>query len=306
MSDRPYRILITGASGNVGAETIAALSAMPTDTPAAPAAGGGPGNRRLEIRAAVRDTGCYSALSQIVSPVRFDFTDDSTWDSALEAVDAVFLVRPPAISDIDAPLGPFIDRCAARGVKKIVFLSLIGVENMSYVPHHKVEAHIRSSGIPFVFLRPSFFMQNLSTTHRKEIAKEDEIFVPAGKGKTNFVDVRDIGEVAAKVLVEAGHEGEAYELTGSSSYDYFEIAEMISQAIGRKIRYAKPSAARFFLRSVRRGMPFGYALVMAGLYTASALGKAGKTTDGLEWLLGRKPRDFCSFANETRSAWKRP
>lgn len=299
MSRAPtHRILVTGASGNVGAETIRALlTSSPT-------------YRTLELRAAVRDPSRYTApMASPVSrvrAVRFDFADRSGWNAALEGMDAIFLLRPPAIADIKSTVGPFIDRAAEAGVKKIVFLSLIGVERMPYVPHYRIEARIRASRIPFVFLRPSFFMQNLSTTHRREIAERDEIFVPAGRGKTNFIDVRDIGEAAAKVLLESGHEGRAYELTGAESFDYYEIARMLSQALGRPIRYAKPSAPRFVFRAVREGTSFPYALVMAGLYAASALGKASRTTDELERLLGRPPRDFRAFAAAEREAWSRP
>jgi uncharacterized protein YbjT (DUF2867 family) len=148
-------------------------------------------------------------------------------------------------------------------------------------------------------------MQNLSTTHRREIAERDEIFVPAGRGKTNFIDVRDIGEAAAKTILETGHEGRAYELTGAEAFDYFEIARMLSDVLGRTIRYAKPSIPRFVFRAVRAGTPLPYALVMAGLYSASALGKAERTTDELERLLGRKPRDFRAFAATEREAWRR-
>ena len=295
---RPIRrILVTGASGNVGAETVRALRER-ARTGASP--------DRVEIAAGVRDPGRYRPEAPDLRAVRLDFSDPGGWDTALDGTDAVFLVRPPAISDVEAGIGPFIDRAAARGVRKIVFLSLIGVESMPYVPHYKIEARIRSGGVPFVFLRPSFFMQNLSTTHRAEIADRDEIFVPAGKGRTNFVDVRDIGDAAAKVLLEPGHEGKAYELTGGESPDYFEIARVLSEVLGRPIRYARPSALRFLIRSVREGKPLAYALVMTGLYSASALGTPARASDDLERLLGRKPRDFRSFAVDNRSAWSRP
>lgn len=298
-ASRPVRrILVTGASGNVGAQTVRALLERARADGAAP--------DPFEIAAAVRDPARYRPEAPNLRAVRLDFSDPAGWDGALEGADAVFLVRPPEIADVDAGIGPFVDRAAARGVRKIVFLSLIGVESMPYVPHHKIEARIRSGGTPFVFLRPSFFMQNLSTTHRAEIAGRDEIFVPAGRGRTNFIDVRDIGDAAAKVLLETGHEGRAYELTGGESLDYFEIARVLSEVLGRPIRYARPSLPRFLVRSVRNGTPFPYALVMAGLYAASALGTADRTTDELERLLGRKPRDFRTFAEDARGAWSRP
>ncbi len=316
MSAAGPRILVTGARGNVGAETVAALLAASDAGASHGGSGGGGGPGAAEIRVALRDPAGYrapghgddghGAAASPVRPVRFDFADPATWDGALEGIDALFLMRPPAIADIDRTLGPFIEKAAGRPGRKIVFLSLIGAERMPYVPHHVAEARIAASGAPYVFLRPSFFMQNLSTTHRREIAEEDEIFVPAGRGKTNFVDVRDIGEVAAKVLLEAGHEGAAYELTGAEALDYYEVAALISEAIGRPVRYARPSTPRYVLRALARGTPLGFALVTAGLYAASALGVAARTTEVLQELLGRAPRGFRAFASEAADAWRRP
>ena len=293
MNDAPSHILVTGATGNTGIETLRSLASLAIDKPYG----------AVQIRAAVRNPETYKAPSDLVEAVRFDFLDRSSWKPALSGVNAVFLVRPPAISDIDATLGPFIDHVANRGIKKIVFLSLQGVESMPYVPHYKVEERIRSDGIPFIFLRPSFFMQNLSTTHRKEIAHDDVIFVPAGRGKTNFIDVRDIGDVAAKVLLEAGHEGKSYELTGAECLDYYQIAAILSEVLERPIRYSRPSSIRFLVRALRQGTPLNFALVQTGIYLAAALGKAARTTDAFENLMGRKARDFRSFSLDMKKEW---
>ena len=72
----------------------------------------------------------------------------------------------------------------------------------------------------WTFLRASFFMQNLSTTHRDDIRERGDVFVPAGKGKTSFIDVRDIADVAVKALTEPGHENKAYPLTGDVALNY--------------------------------------------------------------------------------------
>jgi uncharacterized protein YbjT (DUF2867 family) len=222
--DATCSILVTGATGNVG---MATLSELANSTAAKP-------RGSLQIRAAVRNPDSWLPPSDRVDSVRFDFLDRSSWEAACAGIDTVFLVRPPAISDIDATLGPFIDHLADKGIKKLVFLSLQGVESMPYVPHHKVEVRVRNVGIPYIFLRPSFFMQNLSTIHRKEIA-----------------------------------------------------------------------LMHFILRSVRNGVPISFALVQTGIYLAAALGKAEHTTDTFERLMGRKARDFGSFASDMRESWTR-
>ena len=65
--------------------------------------------------------------------------------------------------------------------------------------------------------------------------------MPAGRGNTSFIDVRDIGAVAAKILTENGHAKSAYSITGSEALNYYQVAEMLTQVLGRPITYRKPS-----------------------------------------------------------------
>lgn len=92
-------------------------------------------------------------------------------------------------------MNPSMDAAKQAGVTHVVFLSLIGIENAKYVPHYKVETYLHKINLQTTFLRCSFFMQNLNTTHRKEIKERNEIFVPVGNAKTSFIDARDIGAV---------------------------------------------------------------------------------------------------------------
>lgn len=187
--------------------------------------------------------------------VVFDFADCNTWKPALEGVDRVFLLRPPAISDVKTYLFPFIDVALQHGIKHIVFLSLQGVRFNPLTPHYKVEKYMVRKKAPYTFLRPNFFMQNLSTFYKDDIAKNDEIYVPAGKGRTAFVDVRDIGAVAAEVFTGTDHIGKAYTLSGSESLDYYQVAELLSSELGRTITYQNPSVADYVERLRANGSP---------------------------------------------------
>jgi uncharacterized protein YbjT (DUF2867 family) len=171
------------------------------------------------------------------------------------------------------------------------------------VPHHKVEGYVRASGVPYTFLRPSFYMQNLNTTHREEIAERGEICVPVGDAKTSFIDVRDVGSVAAQALTEEGHAGRAYELTGGEALDYYEVAAIFSEVLGEEVTYANPSLLRFVRSSVARGVPLKFALVMAGLYTSTRLGMADRVTPVVEELLGRPPITLRQYVRDYADAW---
>jgi uncharacterized protein YbjT (DUF2867 family) len=178
----------------------------------------------------------------------------------------------------------------------VVFLSVQGAGNNRLVPHHGIERYLKKSGIPLTILRPSFFMQNLSTTHLADIRERDEVFVPAGKGRTNFIDAGDIAEAAAVVLTEPGHEGKAYELTGSEALTYTEVAEILSAACGREITYPRPSDSDFKERMKAAGHNDEFVSVMGSIYAIAKFGMAAGTTDELHQLIGRAPTTMEQWA----------
>jgi uncharacterized protein YbjT (DUF2867 family) len=180
---------------------------------------------------------------------------------------------------------------------------VLGAEKNPVIPHHGIEKIILNSGIPYTFLRPGYFMQNLSTTHRDDICLHNQIFVPAGKGKTSFIDIRDIAEVAALAFTEAGHLTKAYELTGSEALDYYQVANLFTQLLGRKIEYTRPTIFKFYREMNKRGVPNGFTLVMIALYTVASLGMAAKVTTEVETLLGRKPITFRQFIEDNKACW---
>ncbi len=284
-------ILVTGALGNVGAEVIAHL------TTAGRSAG-------WTIRAAdLNVEKVRERFGAAVESVPFDFSKPETFAPAFEGVETMFLIRPPQITDIKKYIFPALEAAQAAGVKHVVFLSLIGIEKTPYVPHYKVEQYLRSSPMTWTFLRASFFMQNLNTTHRQEIQERDQIYVPVGAAKTSFLDVRDIGAVAAVALTQSGHKNKAYDLTGPEALDYWQAAEMMSDVLGRKITYTNPNPIAFLVNTVRSGTPFAFTLVMTGLYTATRFGQAEIVTHEVERLTGQKPISFRQYVEAYKNSW---
>lgn len=288
-------ILVIGALGNVGAEVIKQLLAS---------GGAWIPSKSNRVRAADRvKEKIIEQFGSSVESVRFDFTDPKTYEATFKDVEKMFLLRPPHITNIKRDMVPAIDAAKRAGVKHVVFLSLIGIENAKYVPHYKVETYLQEVGLQTTFLRCSFFMQNLNTTHRKEIKERNEIFVPVGNAKTSFIDARDIGAVAAVALTQAGHANKNYDLTGSEALDYWQATKILSEALGREIKYKNPNPLYFFLETMRRGTPFMFALVMTGLYTSTRFGMAEPITDAVEKLTGRKPITFREYANDYKESW---
>ena len=275
-------ILIRGATGNIGGETLRLL-----------AQSGQP------VRAAVRRPPATPLMG--VEYIPFDFADPATHAPALEGVGRLFLVRPPAIADAKGVINPFVSAAQAAGVEQVVFLSLIGVERNRFVPHHAIEAYIQADGLPYTFLRAGFFMQNLSTTHRAGIAEENRIVIPAGQSRTTFLDGRDIATVAVRALTEPGQANRAYPLTGGEALSYREVAAIFSEVLGR-IVYANPSVLAFVRHSLGCGRGLGMTLVMAALYTAGR-GNAATITPDLPGLLGRPPGTLRQFVEDHRDCW---
>ena len=89
-------------------------------------------------------------------------------------------------------------------------------------------------------------------TFHQRFQQRNEIVVPAGKGKTSFIDVRNIAAVAALALTETGHANQAYDLTGSEALDDDEVAAILSQALGRPITYREPSLFQFICNLLTR------------------------------------------------------
>jgi uncharacterized protein YbjT (DUF2867 family) len=200
---------------------------------------------------------------------------------------------------------PALEAAKTAGVEQIVFLSLIGIENNTVVPHYKVEQWLVSSGVNYTFLRASFFMQNLNTVHRAEIRDQNVIEVPVGSAKTSFIDVRDIGAVAAAALTQPGHENKAYDLTGSEALDYYQVAEQFSEVLGRKITYTNPSLFKFFIRLIRGGTKVIFAVIQTWLYHNTRKGMADTVTSEVNRLLGREPIPLKRYIEDYKSCWVR-
>ncbi len=294
-------ILVTGATGNVGREVVQLLSAQ--DFP---------------VTAAVRNLiGASKDFGSNVRCVLFDFTNPDIFADAFAGINRLFLVRPPAIADIHQ-ITPALNAAKQAGVEEIIFLSIIGADKNRIVPHYAIERAIEQLDIPAVFLRCSFFMQNLNTTHREDIRIRDRLFMPAGKGKTSFIDVRDIAAVAVKLLTEEldwskptlrGRSKElseinrAYDLTGAVALTYYEVATIFTNVLGRPIHYTNPAIPIFIWQMLKQGFPLQFVLIMVGIYTTARFGLADLVTSDVPQLLDRPPISMQQYVEDYRQYW---
>jgi uncharacterized protein YbjT (DUF2867 family) len=281
-------ILITGAGGLVGHALAACLP---------------PGTVRLGLHS-IPSSPALPAAARQPRPVRFDFHDPATFGPALDGVDRVFLLRPPQLARARRDFGPFVAAMRRVGIRRVVFLSVRGAGRNPLLPHHRIERLVRRSGIDWTFLRPNDFMQNLLTVHCADIQDRGEIWAPAARGRTSFVDVRDVAAAAALVLQGDGHAGRPYTLTGPEALGFGEVAALLSEVAGRIVRYRDPGVLAFVRHMRARGLPPAQVAVMLGVYGAARLGLAAEVSPDLPELLGRPATPFKVFAANHADAWR--
>ena len=288
------RLLLTGATGNVGAAALRALLRLRLPGTVVVAADRALDHARQQL---------VPGMADHVESVPFDFTKPETVAPALKGITGLLLVRPPAISDVARYLKPVVQAAAAAGVQHVVFLSLQGAQYNPFVPHHKVEGYLKKSGLRYSLLRPSFFLQNLSTTHRDDIRERDQLLLPAGHARTSFVDAVDVGEVAAKLLLTPPAASAGYELTSREALTYDEVAAQLSAVLGRRIRYRAAGIREFRAYERAKGTPTALVNVMTGIYLAARFGLAAHVSPVLAELLGREPGTLRAFLARERACW---
>lgn len=256
-------ILIIGGTGNISFPLIESLSK----------------NKNILITAGVHDIlTAHKKMKNIknVTIKPFDFLDPSTFHEAFLDVNKVFFIRPPQLSKPKDDMASFLNYAQQQRIQQIVFVSLIVVEKNPVTPHHKIEKMIRQLKLPYTFIRPSFFMQNLNTTHQENIRVNHDLFILAGHSKTSFIDTRDIGEVASVCLTDSKYLNQELEITGPEALTYEEIAREMSTILGTTISYSQPSLLKFRRVMIERGFSKDYVNVMVMLYSNYSNGECQK------------------------------
>jgi len=291
----PKQILITGATGNVGVEVIRYLKNQ---------------DNNHTIIAGVRNIEKARVLFREFSDLKyifFDFEDSATFNDALKNVDSVFLLRPPHISDVETYFRPLIEKLEEKSVREILFLSVQGAEKSSVIPHNKIESLISEYSIDHIFLRPSYFMQNLTTILYQDIREKGCIILPAGRAAFNWIDVKNIGEAAAIMLTRFSElKNQAYELTGYENANFHEVAELINRAITGRVQYKNVNPVRFFWMKWSEGMSPGKIGVMIALHFFPRFQQEPEMTDIYETLTGKKPTSLAEFIEREKDWFEFP
>jgi uncharacterized protein YbjT (DUF2867 family) len=273
-------IFVTGGTGMVGGEIVRLLSQNGT-----------------AARALVRNPKNAKNLP-VITWVTGDLAKPETLPAAFEGAKTLFLISSIG-EDTVALQHNAIEAARGAGVTHIVKLSAFGASNHSKAPIcvcYQIEQEMQESGMEWTILRPHHFMQNL-LTQTDYIINDGVVYSDSGDGKIPFIDAKDIAAVAAVTLTKPGHYGKKYVITGSEALSYRQATEIISNTIGKPLRFVdeSPDAAR--ARREREGYPPAIieSFLAIGAYQRAG-GKTVTITNVVSDLTGRRPRTFSEFA----------
>jgi uncharacterized protein YbjT (DUF2867 family) len=278
------KILVTGATGNIGSGLIPALIGA-----------------SVEVRALVHNESKAQALrDQGVEVIIGDFDKPDTLDAAFSGVDKVFLltsVNPDAVNQAHNA----ITAAKRAGNPHVVRMSALVPEpadrTMLGRMHKAKDDELKASGLPYTLLQPTFFMQNTMAA-AQTVVTDGMIYMPMKEGKLGMIDARDIVESAAKVLTADGHQGKTYELTGPASISFHDVAAALSNALGKEVKYVDVPLEAGKEAMIGMGFSKWIADAYGELWANFSEGGMDRTTINVELLTGHPARSYKQFAHD--------
>ncbi|MDA1349652.1 MAG: SDR family oxidoreductase [Chloroflexi bacterium] len=274
-------ILVTGATGNVASLLVPALL-----------------KSGESIRALVRDESKAQSLRELGAEVVVaDMEQADTLGPALDGVDRVYLISDNGPTGAKQAIN-VIEAAKQAGSPHIVRQTAYGTPKSRIIKQHEeVKQALTQSGLPYTFVEPTFFMQNTMMA-ASTIASDGVIYWDMDDARLGMVDIRDVAEVAAKVLTSSGHEGKSYVLTGPASISFNDVASALSRATGREISYVSVPSEASRAAMVGMGIPEWIADGFVELSGGFREGFADLTTDNVEQVTGHAPISIGTFATD--------
>jgi NAD(P)H dehydrogenase (quinone) len=281
-------IVVTGATGHLG--RLVVESVLDRGVPAG------------EIVATGRTVAKLADLAERGVVVRSaDYGDPASLRAAFAGVDKLLLVSGSEVGKRVAQHGNVIAAAKDSGARLIAYTSILKADTSSLVlaeEHRATEQALAASGVPYVFLRNSWYIENY--TGQLPVYLEHGIAGAAGNGRVSAATRADYAEAAAAVLTGEGHEGAVYEL-GGPSFSMAELAAAVSATAGRTVSYTDLPVEQYTAVLVGAGLPEAAAAVFADGDRGVAQGELLTEANDLEKLIGRAPTSLAdALAATTR------
>ncbi len=271
-------IAVTGASGAVGSRVATRLGSLGA-------------RQRLVVRDAARAPEVPGAEVRVAS----GYGAGDEMRAALEGAEIVFLIPAAEAPDRVEQHKVAVDAAAAAGVRRIVYLSFVAAAPDTTFTlgrdHWYTEEHIRTTGLPWVFLRMNLYMDFLPTM----VDATGVIRGPAGDGRVAAVLRDDVAAAAAAVLTTNGHEGRIYDLTGPEAFSFAEAAELMSRFTGKPIRYYDETDEEAFASRAGSGAPEFEIRGWVSSYWAVRDGSLAAVSGDVLGLTGHEPTSLAAY-----------
>jgi uncharacterized protein YbjT (DUF2867 family) len=235
-------ILLTGATGSAGSFIANEFV-----------------RQRVPVRILVRDRAKATELEKVptVEIVEGDMSRQGSLGAALDGVERVLMISSPRMDMVETQR-TFIDACKAAGVRHVIKFSGLDSRSDTTFPfglmHKAIEEHLEQSGLVWTHLRPTGFMQEY-LREAPSIINEGAFYLALADARLNPVDLVDVGKVGFLLLRDGGHEGERLAMTGPEALTMVEIADRISHAAGRTVRYIAISPIQRRQALIAHGIP---------------------------------------------------
>jgi len=187
---------------------------------------------------------------------------------------------------------PFIVRLSAGAIREMP-----GALPRVSGQHAEIDVMLKASGLPYTILRPHNFMQN-TLMAAQTVASDGAVYMPMKEGKPGMIDVRDIGDIAAKVLTEVGHEGKTYDLTGPASISFHDVAATLSKILGKQVNYVTVPLEAAREGMINMGLSEWFGDAMSEYSQAFSEGYGDFTTEDFEQVTGKPARSYETFARD--------
>jgi uncharacterized protein YbjT (DUF2867 family) len=242
--------------------------------------------RRIIERLQTRDVPVRHG-SRVATPP-FDWQDQRTWGSAVDGVRAVYISFQPDLAVPGAPetVGAFARTAVLAGVQRLVLLSGRGEEEAL-----RAEKIVQASGAEVTVLRCSWFTQNFTEGSFLPDVLSGAVALPVGDVREPFLDADDIADAAVTALLEDGHAGRVYELTGPRLMTFQEAVAEIALASGRTITFRTVPLPEYAAMLGEFGVPAGEVALLEYLFGEVLNGRNESVTDGVRQVIGRPARD---------------
>jgi len=277
-------ILVTGATSAVGKAVIKELLA-----------------RKVLVRAFLRQPVDAAKLqAQGVEAFLGDMTKQASVAQALQGIESVYLITPVAEYLLETE-GLWAQEGKKAGIRHLIKQSEIGADPQSLSPllqyHGRAEDAIRTSGVPYTILRTLYFMQNFAPMYAHSIITRGMIYAPLADARMSYVDARDVGAVAARLLTKEGHQDQEYEVTGPEAITCTQLAEIFSSFLHTPVHYATISDEETEKALLGRYSPWRARAVVT-LLQFYRQGGGNLVTPVVDEVTGRKPCTAAAFISE--------